>query len=311
MLIVAALGGNALLKRGERLSAANQRANVHRAAAALAEIVRAGHRLVVTHGNGPQVGLLAIQAATGPADTQYPLDVLGAESEGMIGYLIEQELRNALPEQKLFATLLTQSVVDAADPAFKQPTKPIGPIYDEPKAKALAKERGWSVAPDGMHWRRVVASPKPLAILEKEEIALLVKEGAIVICAGGGGIPVVQAKDGKLSGIEAVVDKDLASALLAAALGADKLLLLTDVDAVYAGFGSADARAILRTAPALLARNSFAAGSMGPKAEAAAGFVTATGKTAAIGRLEDALALIDARAGTQIARETTNEVYRS
>jgi len=310
MLVVAALGGNALLKRGEKLSAANQRANVRTAARALAEIVRAGHRLVVTHGNGPQVGLLALQAASGPAETQYPLDVLGAESEGMIGYLIEQELRNALPEQKLFATLLTQSVVDAADPAFKQPTKPIGPVYDETTARQLAQQRGWSVAPDGMHWRRVVASPKPLAILELAEIALLVKAGAIVTCAGGGGIPVVQAKDGTLSGIEAVVDKDLASALLAAALGADRLLLLTDVDAVYEHHGMPNARAILRTSPRLLARQSYAAGSMGPKVEAAAGFVTASGHSAAIGRLEDALALVEARAGTQIERQTTNPVYR-
>src|SRR5690349_16922427 len=159
MLIVAALGGNALLKRGERLSAANQRANVRKAAAALAEIVRAGHRLVVTHGNGPQVGLLAIQAASGPAETQYPLDVLGAESEGMIGYLIEQELRNALPEQKLFATLLTQSLVDPSDPAFRKLTKPIGPVYDEATGKTLGQERGWTVAPDGAYWRRVVPSP--------------------------------------------------------------------------------------------------------------------------------------------------------
>ncbi len=311
MLVVAALGGNALLKRGEKLSAENQRANIRKAALALAEIVRAGHRLVVTHGNGPQVGLLALQAASGPPETQYPLDVLGAESEGMIGYLIEQELRNALPEQKLFATLLTQSVVDAADPAFKKPTKPIGPVYDEATAKALARERGWIVAPDGAHWRRVVASPKPLAILETAEIALLMDQGAIVTCAGGGGIPVTQAKDGKLDGIEAVVDKDLASALLAASLGADKLLLLTDVDAVYAGFGASNARAILRTSPALLERDSFASGSMGPKAEAAAGFVSASGHTAAIGRLEDALALVNAGAGTQVDRHTTNAVYRT
>jgi carbamate kinase len=311
MLVVAALGGNALLKRGEKLSAANQQANVKTAARALAEIVRAGHRLVVTHGNGPQVGLLALQAATGPAETQYPLDVLGAESEGMIGYLIEQELRNALPEQKLFATLLTQSVVDAADPAFQHPTKPIGPVYDEVTARKLAATRGWTVAPDGVHWRRVVASPKPLAILETAEIALLVEAGAIVTCAGGGGIPVAQAKDGAISGVEAVVDKDLASALLATVLGADKLLLLTDVDAIYAGFGTPNARAILRTGPALLHRESFASGSMGPKVEAAAGFVTASGKAAAIGRLEDALALVHAEAGTQIEPHTTNVVYRS
>lgn len=311
MLVVAALGGNALLKRGERLSAANQRANVKKAAIALAGIVRAGHRLVVTHGNGPQVGLLALQSAAGPTETQYPLDVLGAESEGMIGYLIEQELRNALPEQKLFATLLTQSVVDPKDPAFKQPTKPIGPVYDEARAKALAAERGWSVAIDGIHWRRVVASPKPMAILEVAEIALLVGQGAVVVCAGGGGIPVTRDQDGKLSGIEAVVDKDLASALLGAALGADKLLLLTDVDAVYAGYGNPDARAILRTSPTLLARETFAAGSMGPKVEAATGFVTAGGHSAAIGRLEDALALANHDAGTQIDRLTTKTVYRS
>jgi len=311
MLVVAALGGNALLKRGEKLSAENQRANVKTAALALAGIVRAGHRLVVTHGNGPQVGLLALQSAAGPAETQYPLDVLGAESEGMIGYLIEQELRNALPEQKLFATLLTQSVVDAADPAFKHPTKPIGPVYDEATAQKLAAARGWSVAPDGQYWRRVVASPKPMAILEVAEIKLLVDQGAVVTCAGGGGIPVVQAKDGALSGVEAVVDKDLASALLALALGADRLLLLTDVDAVYAGYGTPNARAILRTSPALLQRDSFASGSMGPKAVAAAGFAAASGQTAAIGRLEDALALVQAEAGTQVDPHTIKVVYRS
>ncbi len=244
MLVVAALGGNALLKRGEKLSAENQRANVKTAATALAGIVRAGHRLVVTHGNGPQVGLLALQSAAGPVDSQYPLDVLGAESEGMIGYLIEQELRNALPERRLFATLLTQSVVDPADPAFKKPTKPIGPVYDEATAKRLAGERGWIVAPDGAHWRRVVASPKPLEILETAEIAFLAANDAIVVCAGGGGIPVIRAPSGALSGVEAVVDKDLASALLGAALGADRLLLLTDVDAVYLDYGKATARAI-------------------------------------------------------------------
>jgi len=311
MLVVAALGGNALLKRGEKLSAENQRANVKKAAAALAEIVRAGHRLVVTHGNGPQVGLLALQAASGPANNQYPLDVLGAESEGMIGYLIEQELRNALPEQKLFATLLTQSVVDPADPAFKKPTKPIGPVYDEATAKKLGQERGWTVASDGNYWRRVVASPRPLAILEIAEIALLVAQGVIITCAGGGGIPVVQEPGGALRGIEAVVDKDLASALLAAALKADLLLLLTDVDAVYLDYGTDESRAILRTSPALLAQQAFPSGSMAPKVEAAAGFVTATGRPAAIGRLEDAHRLIAAEAGTRVEIGTSNAVFRS
>ncbi|MDQ7249542.1 carbamate kinase [Dongia sedimenti] len=300
MLVVAALGGNALLKRGEKLSAENQRANVWTAAMALAEIVRAGHRLIVTHGNGPQVGLLALQSAAGPIDGQYPLDVLGAESEGMIGYMIEQELRNALPEQKLFATLLTQSVVEASDPAFLKPSKPIGPVYDEATAKKLAAARGWTVAPDGTHWRRVVASPKPMEILEAPEIALLSGHGAILICTGGGGIPVTRDSMGALKGIEAVVDKDLASALLAGTLGADKLLLLTDVDAVYAGYGTAEAHAIRRTTPESLREQDFASGSMGPKVEAAAGFVEATGKSAAIGKLQDAVVLLRGDGGTQI-----------
>ena len=300
MLVVAALGGNALLKRGERLSAENQRTNVRKAAHALAEIVRAGHRLVVTHGNGPQVGLMALQAAAGPADGQYPLDVLGAESEGMIGYLIEQELRNALPERKLFATLLTQSLVNGDDPAFRKPTKPIGPVYDEAVARELAAARGWSIAPDGRHWRRVVASPRPMQILEIAEIALLSRSDAVVICAGGGGIPVTQEPDGTLRGVEAVVDKDLASALLAAGLEADRLLLLTDVDAVYLDYGTDRERALRRATPEQLRQHAFAAGSMGPKVEAAAGFAEATGKVAAIGRLEDAVRLLSGEAGTRI-----------
>lgn len=311
MLVVAALGGNALLKRGEKLSAENQRANIKTAAAALAAIVRAGHRVVVTHGNGPQVGLLALQAASGPADSQYPLDVLGAESEGMIGYLIEQELRNALPQQKLFATLLTQSLVDLRDPAFKNPTKPIGPVYDEATAKRLSHERGWTVAADGGFWRRVVASPKPIAILEAAEIALLVEHDVVVTCAGGGGIPVAGDASGGLTGVEAVVDKDWASALLAAALKADKLLLLTDVDAVYVDYGSDRARAVVRTSPALLTRRSYPSGSMAPKVGAAADFAATTGGTAAIGRLEDALRIVTGDAGTQIDGATTNEVFRS
>jgi len=310
MLVVAALGGNALLKRGEKLSAENQRANVRTAARALAEIVRAGHRLVVTHGNGPQVGLLALQAAAGPADGQYPLDVLGAESEGMIGYLIEQELRNALPERKLFATLLTQSLVDASDPAFRHPTKPIGPVYDEPTARQLAKERGWSIAPDGDRWRRVVASPRPMQILETAEIALLSTRDAVVICAGGGGIPVVRNESGALTGIEAVVDKDLASALLAAGLGADRLLLLTDVDAVYLDYGKPEQRAIAAASPDALRSQAFAAGSMGPKVDAAAGFTEMTGRPAAIGRLEDAMALLLGGAGTQLDADAPEIKFR-
>jgi carbamate kinase len=310
VLVVAALGGNALLKRGESLSAENQRANVRKAAHALGAVVEAGHRVVVTHGNGPQVGLLALQAASGPEENQYPLDVLGAETEGMIGYLIEQELRNALPQGTLLATLLTQSLVDRADPAFGKPTKPIGPVYDETTATRLGRSRDWTMAPDGRYWRRVVPSPKPVAILETAEIALLVERGVVVTCAGGGGIPVVRNPQGQLEGIEAVVDKDLASALLATALKADRLLLLTDVDAVYHDYGTSRARAVLRTSPALLARDSYPPGSMAPKVEAAAAFAASAGGASAIGRLEDALRLVTGEAGTQIHSATTRVVYR-
>lgn len=215
MRIVVALGGNALLRRCEPLTAENQRANVRNAAQALAGLIADGHSLIVTHGNGPQVGLLALQAAAGPADGSYPLDVLGAESEGMIGYLIEQEL-GALAQDRLIATLLTQVRVVPDDPAFGQPTKPIGPVYDEATARRLAAERGWHVAPDGTAWRRVVASPRPLEIMEARVIALLVEHGVLVICADGGGIPVVERADGSLTGVEAVIDKDFASALLPA-----------------------------------------------------------------------------------------------
>jgi carbamate kinase len=300
MLIVVALGGNALLKRGEPMTAEAQRANVRRAAEALAELVRDGHRIVVTHGNGPQVGLLALQAASGPQDGAYPLDILGAESEGMIGYLIEQELDNCLPAGALIATLLTQIRVDPGDPAFHAPTKPIGPVYAEPAARQLAIERGWQIAPDGDKWRRVVASPEPIEILERRVIALLVERGVVVICAGGGGIPVVQRATGDLVGVEAVIDKDRASALLARQLDADMLLLLTDVDAVYLDYGTPGARAIARVGAAALAAGQFAAGSMEPKVGAAMNFAAATGRTAAIGRLEDAAAIIRGDAGTRV-----------
>ncbi|WP_371349290.1 carbamate kinase [Ancylobacter sp. IITR112] len=299
MRIVVALGGNALLRRGEPLTAENQRANVRNAAQALAGLIADGHSLIVTHGNGPQVGLLALQAAAGPADGSYPLDVLGAESEGMIGYLIEQEL-GALAQDRLIATLLTQVRVAPDDPAFGRPTKPIGPVYDEATARRLAAERGWQVAPDGNAWRRVVASPRPLEIMEARVIALLVEHGVLVICAGGGGIPVVERADGSLMGVEAVIDKDFASALLARQLGADMLLLLTDVDAVYADFGTPAARPILQMNPVDISAGSFPAGSMGPKIAAAADFAAQTGKPAAIGRLADALAIVHRERGTWI-----------
>ncbi|TIQ34931.1 MAG: carbamate kinase [Mesorhizobium sp.] len=297
MLIVAALGGNALLRRGEPMTAENQRSNVKRAASVLAALIGEGHSLVITHGNGPQVGLLALQSAASKEGT-FPLDVLGAESAGMIGYMIEQELAN-LASQRLFATLLTQVKVDSQDPAFAHPTKPIGPVYDEATARRLASERGWAVAPDGDKWRRVVPSPRPLEILEASVISLLVERGVIVICTGGGGVPVIAGDDGSLRGVEAVIDKDLASSLLARQLKADMLLMLTDVDAVYVGYGTPDARALRKVGATELSGRNFPAGSMGPKISAAIEFAQATGKPSAIGRLEDAVEIVKGRQGTR------------
>lgn len=302
MRVVAALGGNALLRRGDPLEAEIQRRNAARAVAALAPLGR-DHELVVTHGNGPQVGLLALQSVALTEVSPYPLDVLGAETEGMIGYLLEQELRNAVPGRDV-ATLLTQVLVDPSDPAFREPTKPIGPVYGEEEARRLAAERGWSIAPDPPGWRRVVASPEPQAIVELETIRLLVAAGVLVVCAGGGGIPVVVDGSGALHGVEAVIDKDRAAALLAASLGAEALILLTDVDAVYDGFGAASARPIGWTTPPELRRGSFPAGSMGPKVEAACRFVEWTGRRAAIGALEQAEELAAGRAGTQVVAAT-------
>jgi carbamate kinase len=296
--IVAALGGNALLRRGEPLEAEVQRGNAVTAVHALAPLARE-HELVVTHGNGPQVGLLALQAAADRTVQPYPLDVLGAESEGMIGYLLEQELRNALPDRDV-ATLLTQVVVAAEDPAFARPTKPIGPVYDEEEARRLAAERGWSVAPDGAHWRRVVPSPQPVEIVELQTIRLLVDAGVLVVCAGGGGIPVVQDRTGALRGVEAVIDKDLAAALLAELMGADVLLLLTDVPSVVSEFGSPGATPIGETSPGELRSLRFAPGSMGPKVEGACRFVERTGGRAAIGALDGAGELVTRHAGTQV-----------
>lgn len=295
-----ALGGNALLKRGEPMTADNQRANIRKAASAIAELVRMGHSLVITHGNGPQVGLLALQAAASQ-EAPFPLDVLDAESAGMIGYVLQQELGNVIKDQ-LFATLLTQVKVDPRDPAFGNPTKPIGPGYDEVTARRLTSERGWQIARDNDKWLRVVASPKPLEIIEADVLAFLIGHGVIVICAGGGGIPVVELDNGSLAGIEAVIDKDHASSLLARQLRADMLLMLTDVDAVYAGWGTPSARALTEAAISDLSTADFAVGSMRPKVEAAIEFVKSTGKTAAIGRLEDAAAIVAGVRGTQIVR---------
>lgn len=299
MLVVAALGGNALLKRGEPLTASTQRANVQIAAKSLAAIVRAGHDLVVTHGNGPQVGLLALQGAAYKPDEAYPLDVLGAETEGMIGYIIEQELENALNHDRPVATLLTQVVVDQHDPAFEKPTKFVGPVYEREEAETRAKAAGWHIAQDGDKWRRVVPSPKPLEIPDMRVIRLLLDKGVVVICAGGGGIPVLRRDDGSTVGVEAVIDKDAASALLAQQLEADALLLLTDVDAIYQGFGTPSAAAIDYLSVEQARTLELPAGSMGPKLTAAADFA-ARGGLSGIGRLEDALAILDGQAGTRI-----------
>ena len=298
MRVVAALGGNALLERGEPLDADTQRRNVVAAAIALADVAR-DHELIVTHGNGPQVGLLALQAEAYPEGGAYPLDVLGAESEGMIGYLLQQGLDNAVGRHPV-ATLLTQVEVDVDDPAFGDPTKFIGPVYDKATADRQAAVRGWSVRPDGPHWRRVVPSPEPRAIVELETIELLVDKGVLVICAGGGGVPVVRERHGTIRGVEAVVDKDLAAAMLAIALRADVLLLLTDVPRVEVGWGTPSARPLDATTPAELRRLEFAAGSMGPKVEAAARFVEATGGRAVIGALKHAASLMAGSEGTKV-----------
>jgi carbamate kinase len=303
MLVVAAIGGNALLQRGQPLTAQAQRANVKTAAVALAEIVRAGHQLIVTHGNGPQVGLLALQAASYKPDEAYPLDVLGAETEGMVGYLIEQELENMLGHDHAVATLLTQVVVDARDPAFSAPTKFVGPVYSKDEADTRAKSVGWAIAQDGQYWRRVVPSPKPIEIPDLRVVRLLLDQGVVVICAGGGGIPVLRRPDGSLVGVEAVIDKDAASALLAADIGADALLLLTDVDAVYEGFGTDAAMAIQHlTADEAHALN-MPEGSMGPKLSAAANFADCGGLSG-IGRLADALEILSGNAGTRVDKDT-------
>lgn len=299
MRVVAALGGNALLRRGEPLTAEAQRANVRTAALALASIIRAGHQLVVTHGNGPQVGLLALQGAAYKPEEAYPLDVLGAETEGMIGYIIEQELENALEHDRPVATLLTQVLVDSNDPAFASPTKFVGPVYDHEEAESRAAAAGWQIAADGDKWRRVVASPAPVEIPDVRVIRLLLDQGVVVICAGGGGIPIVRRADGSMAGVEAVIDKDAASALLARQLNADALLLLTDVDAIYRDFGTDQAAPIPRLTPPESQQLDLPAGSMGPKLAAARDFA-AHGGISGIGQLADALAILGGRAGTII-----------
>ncbi len=306
MRILVALGGNALLRRGEAMTAENQRKNVRVAAEALAPL-GSEHELVISHGNGPQVGLLALQsAAYEEVDEKvaaYPLDVLGAQTEGMIGYMIEQELGNILPFEQPFATILSMVEVDPEDPAFQNPTKPIGPVYTEEEAKRLAEEEGWTMKPDGDGFRRVVASPMPKRIFQIRPVKWLLEKGCIVICAGGGGIPTMYAPGRKLHGVEAVVDKDRASALLARELEADLFIMATDADAVYLDWGKPTQRAIRRASPRVLAEQGFAEGSMGPKVEAAIDFVERTGKTAAIGALADIVRISRGEAGTIVTGE--------
>jgi carbamate kinase len=299
MRIVIAIGGNALLRRGQKADAAVQQANAERAVEALAPLA-AEHEVVITHGNGPQVGMLALESAADQSlTTPYPLDVLGAQTQGMIGYWLLQALQNALPGRQVVA-LLDQTLVAADDPAFAAPTKFVGPVYDSDTAHRLAAERGWSIAADGQYWRRVVPSPQPRRIVETRIVRSLLNTGAVVVCAGGGGIPVIRGEDGRLAGVEAVVDKDLATTVLAEALEADALLLLTDVTAVIRGYGGPDPEPILRATPAALRREKFAAGSMGPKVEAVCRFVDMTGDLAAIGALEDAALILAGKAGTVV-----------
>jgi carbamate kinase len=303
MRILVALGGNALLRRGEAMTAENQRRNVRRAAEAVAPLAGGEHQLVITHGNGPQVGLLALQSASFQQAGADSLDVLGAQTEGMIGYMIEQELGNILPFEQPFATILSMVEVDPADPAFQHPSKPIGPVYPEAEARRLAAERGWTVAPDGDGYRRVVASPLPKRIFQVRPVKWLLEKGCIVICAGGGGIPTMYAPGRRLHGVDAVVDKDRASAMLARELEVDCFVMATDADAVYLDWGKPTQRAIRRASPQALAAHPFANGSMGPKVEAATEFAARTGKTAAIGALADVARMVRGEAGTIVTRE--------
>ncbi len=300
MRILVALGGNALLARGEAMTAQAQRVNVRRACEALAPAALE-HELVISHGNGPQVGLLALQALAYTELDPYPLDILGAQTEGMIGYLIEQELGNLIPDEMPIATILTQTEVSLDDPAFADPTKFVGPVYDEATARALASERGWTVKPDGPWWRRVVPSPRPLRIFEARAIGYLLERGCVVVCTGGGGIPTAfEPGTRRLTGVEAVVDKDLASEVVARELDVDRFVIATDAPAVLLGWGTPEERPIARAHPDALATLEFAPGSMGPKVAAAVAFARATGRPAVIGALTDLAGLLAGAAGTTV-----------
>ena len=301
MRIVVALGGNALLKRGEPMTHDAQRTNIQVAAQALAPVAQQ-HQLLLAHGNGPQVGLLALQASAYKEVEAYPLDVLGAQTEGMIGYMIEQELGNLLPFEVPFATILTMVEVDPADPAFQNPTKFVGPVYEKDEADRLKAEKGWAFKQDGAKWRRVVPSPLPKRIFEIRPVKWLLEKGTIVICAGGGGIPTMYepGKQRWLTGIEAVIDKDLASELLAREVDADLFVIATDVDGIYLDWGKPEQRRLDRVTPGELKSYKFPAGSMGPKVDAAVQFVEKTGKRAAVGTLKDIEKIVAGEAGTNV-----------
>ncbi|SEK38571.1 carbamate kinase [Roseateles sp. YR242] len=299
MRIVIALGGNALLRRGQPMTAENQRENVRIACEQIAKVAP-GRELVIAHGNGPQVGLLALQGNAYDPANPYPLDVLGAQTDGMIGYMIEQELGNLLPFEVPLATVLSQVEVDPLDPAFMNPTKPIGPVYEKEEAERLASEKGWSIAPDGDKFRRVVASPQPQRIFEMRPVRWMLEHGTVVICAGGGGIPTMY-EGNRLVGVEAVIDKDLCSALLARELEADLLVIATDVDSTYVDWGKPTQRAIAEAHPDDLELLGFAAGSMGPKVQAACQFARRSGHTAVIGSLAQIEAIVEGTAGTRVS----------
>ena len=299
MRIVAALGGNALLERGQAPDARTQIANVELAAARLAALAE-HHELVITHGNGPQVGVLALESANDERLSEpYPFDTLGAQTQGMIGYWLLQAMQNALPGRQV-ASMVNQTLVLAGDPAFETPTKFVGEVYTRDQARALADSRGWTIRPDGDYYRRVVGSPAPQRVIETRLVRTLLQAGAVVICAGGGGVPIIRNTHGKLQGVEAVIDKDLTAAVLAEDLEADALLILTDVNGVYTDYGTPRAQQIPRATPDTLRSLALPAGSMGPKVEAVCRFVELTGDMAAIGRLQDATHIIQGTTGTII-----------
>ncbi|RSM53349.1 carbamate kinase [Actinoplanes sp. ATCC 53533] len=299
MRIVIALGGNALLERGEKPDAAIQRRHVGRAARSLA-LLATDHQLIVCHGNGPQVGLLAHQSETDPQlSLPYPLDVLGAQTQGMIGYWLVQELANAGVPRPVVA-LVNQTVVDADDPAFAAPTKFIGAGYSQEQAEEAATRYGWTMAVDGDRWRQVVPSPEPLRVVEEETIRTLVDRDVVVVCGGGGGAPVTEDRIGRLTGVAAVVDKDMTAAQLALALGADRLLVLTDVPAIMRGYGTPRAEPIRAIDAGRLAEMPFPDGSMGPKVDACVWFAQTSGHPAAVGALADAVEVLAGHAGTTI-----------